>query len=285
MRTYEHTRNHAGPAPIPLPALRRPGADGAASAGPVTLHYTPGVGHDFSRMRVHGDRRTAPWLDDAGPQPGRLKGGESFPDEEGQASDPELKRAAGPDAGVPADAGAGSGSGSGSAKAAAPTLAASGDNYSADTATESHKAIRFDVTVPSGVTAADYALVNKLKGSQKDGAGKAFKVTMYGKTVDFDFADWQVDSLDEDPVYWSDSSARRNYKATATGFYATDNPGPALSTETGAVYAVKFKMGLYKLSDLPAKTTGSISATPLAEYDWQYSVVVDSHGKFTHPAI
>jgi hypothetical protein len=39
------------------------------------------------------------------------------------------------------------------------------------------------------------------------------------------------------------------------------------------------------LADLPAKTTGSISATPLAEYDWQYSVVVDKSGKFSHPAI
>ncbi len=278
MRTYQQKQNHAGPGIIPLSVLQRPGADGAAPAGPVRLHYPAGGGHNFGNMRVHDDRRAG-----AEEQAAGAKGAETLPEEEGSTGDPELKRAAGPDAGVPADAG--SGSGSGSAKAATPTLAASKDYYSGDTATESHKKIRFDVTIPSGVTAGDYALVNKLKGSQKNGDGKAFKVKMYGKTVDFDFADWQVDSVDEDPVYWSTDTARWNYNSTSTGFYATDDPGPALSSETGAVYAVKFKMGLYKLADLPAKTTGSISATPLAEYDWQYSVVVDKSGKFSHPAI
>ena len=148
-----------------------------------------------------------------------------------------------------------------------------------------HKAIRFDVTIPTGVTAGDYALVNMVKGSMKDGAGKFFKAQMYGKTVDANYADWVVDLMDEDPVYWSNSSGRWNFNSTPTGFFATDNPGPALNTETGAIYALKFKMGLYKLSDVPTKTTGTISATPLAEYPWQYSVVVDKSGKFTHPAI
>lgn len=281
MRTYQRRSRHAGPGIIPLSMLQRSGADGAAPAGPVTRHYPAGAGHNFSNVRVHDEQRAG-----AGQQIAGTKGAESLPDEDGPTGDPELKRAAGPDAGVATDAGSGSGSGSGSGGAkATPTLAASKDDYSGDTATESHKKIRFDVTIPSGVTAGDYALVNKLKGSQKDGSGKAFKVTMYGKTVDFDFKDWQVDSLDEDPVYWSKDGTRWRYNSTPTGFFATDDPGPALSSETGAVYAVKFKMGLYKLADLPEKTTGSISATPLAEYDWQYSVIVDKSGKFSHPAI
>ena len=77
MRTYEDTRNRSGPAPIPLSALRRSGADGAAFMGPVTLHYSAGVGHNFSSVRVHSAGGATPWRDDA-PQPGRLKGGESF---------------------------------------------------------------------------------------------------------------------------------------------------------------------------------------------------------------
>jgi hypothetical protein len=124
-----------------------------------------------------------------------------------------------------------------------------------------------------------------VKGSMKNGDGKYFKATMYGKQVDANYADWLVDSRDEDPVYWSTDKARWNFRTTSTGFFATDDPGPALTSETGAIYALKFKMGLYKLSDLPATTTGTISATPLAEYPWQYSVVVDKSGKFSHPAI
>jgi hypothetical protein len=196
MRTYQQKQNHAGPGIIPLSLLQRPGADGAAPAGPVRLHYPAGAGHNFGNVRVHDDRRA-----EAGQQAVGTKGAETLPDEDGQSSDPELKRAAGPDAGVSADAGSGSGSGSGSggAKAATPTLAASKDDYSGDTATESHKNIRFDVTIPSGVTAGDYALVNKLKGSQKDVSATAFKLTIYGKTVFFDFKDWQVFSVEVDP--------------------------------------------------------------------------------------
>jgi hypothetical protein len=105
---------------------------------------------------------------------------------------------------------------------------------------------------------------------------------MYGSLVDFNFPSWQVDSVDPDPVYWSDASGRWNYNVTADGFNATDDPGPALTSEHGAVYAVNFAIGLYKLSDLPTATTGTISATPIDEKPWQYSVVVDAAGAFSH---
>ena len=189
-----------------------------------------------------------------------------------------VKAAVGPDAGVAgpiaADAGAPS----------APTLSLSGDTYT-DSATESHKKIKFTATIPAGKDVKDYALVNKLKGSQKSGPSAYFKVKMYGSTVDFNFPSWQVDSVDPDPVYWSDSSARWNYTAESSGFTATDDPGPALSSEKGAVYAVNFNVGLYKLADLPVTTSGTISATPLAEQPWQYSVKVGSDGSFSHPSI
>jgi hypothetical protein len=174
-----------------------------------------------------------------------------------------------------------------STSSAKPTLSLSNDTYDDSTpATESHKRIQFDVAVPSGLTATDYALVNQLKGFQKAPSGHFFKVKMYGSTVDFNFPNWQVDSLDADPVYSSDSSGRWNYTVVPGGFFGSDDPGPALTSEHGAVYAVNFKIGLYKLSDVPTTTTGSISATPLEEKPWQYSVVVDSAtGAFSHPAI
>jgi hypothetical protein len=167
-----------------------------------------------------------------------------------------------------------------------PELSLSSDSYD-DTgkADESHKNIKFSVKIPSGLEKKDYALVNKLKGHEKKGDGTYFKVKMYESTVDFNFSSFQVDSVDKDPVYWSDTSARWNYDASGDGFSATDDPGPALSSEHGAEYAVNFKLGIYKLADLPMTTTGSISATPIAEKDWQYSVKVDDKGKFTHPSI
>lgn len=186
-----------------------------------------------------------------------------------------LQDAGAPDAGAP-DAGA--------PAPAKPTLATSNDTYT-DNASESRKNIKFNVTVPSGLTAKDYALVNFIKGSMKDGSGKYFKVKMYGKTVDANYSSFQVDSVDEDPVYWSDSSARWNYTTTPTGFYATDSPGPALTSEHGAVYALKFKIGLFKLADVPTTTSGTIAATAMQEVPWDYSVVVSDKGTFTHPSI
>jgi hypothetical protein len=192
------------------------------------------------------------------------------------------------DAGVPADAGPDAGPIAGapapapSAPPAQPTLKVSNDTYT-DTAAASHKNIKFEATIPTSLTKTNYAFVNQLKGYEKSGSGSFFKVTMYGSLVDFNFPSWQVDSVDPDPVYWSDTSARWNYNTTPTGFTATDDPGPALSSEHGAKYAVHFKIGLYKLADLPTTTTGTISAKPIAEQPWEYSVDVSSTGTFSHP--
>jgi hypothetical protein len=165
-----------------------------------------------------------------------------------------------------------------------PSLSLSNDTYN-DTATESHKKIHFNVSVPSSGNVKDYALVNWVKGYMKDGSGNYFKAKMYGSTVDANYSSWQVDSVDPDPIYWSEPGTRWNYNVVSGGFYATDDPGPALHTEHKAVYALKFKIGLYKFSDLPATTSGTISATPLEEKPWQYSVKVSSTGTFSHPNI
>lgn len=170
--------------------------------------------------------------------------------------------------------------------AAKPSLSLANDTYS-DAGNTSHKNIRFNVGVPAGLTAGDYCLVNKLQGSLKKADGTYHKVQMYGSTVDFNFATEQVDSVDPDPVYWSNSSARWNYTTTTGGFYATDDPGPpSYAFNKGDVAAVKFKIGLYKLADVPATTTGTISAVPIEEKPWQYSVKADAtSGALSHPAL
>jgi hypothetical protein len=257
---------------VASPATREPGAAigarPAGAAGPAATHpsCTPldaCFGHRFGDVRVQAEQKRA----------------ETFPGDEEDM--PGVVRAAsdgGVDGGaapVPSDAGA---------VAAKPSISKSGDSYT-DTADESHKKIKFTVSVPSGLTASDYGLVNWVKGSAKNGSGDFFKVKMYGTLVDFNFADFQVDSLDADPIYWSDASARRNYTAETGGFSATDDPGPAKKTQTGAVYAFQFKMGVYKMADVPTTTTGSISATAIDAVNWDYSVKVSSTGTFSHPSL
>jgi len=176
---------------------------------------------------------------------------------------------------------------------AIPTLTLDSDVYT-DDALESQKNINFNVTIPAGLNKRDYALVQLMKGSAMVqtstfwglGGPSYFTRSLYGSSgVDFNFPSWQVDSDDPDPVYWSDNKGRWNYKETSSGFTSSDHPGPATSRKPGSVYALNFRMGLYKIASLPATTTGTISATPLVEVPWQYSVVVDSAGKFTHPII
>jgi hypothetical protein len=166
-----------------------------------------------------------------------------------------------------------------------PTLSLSGDSYT-DTGNTSHKTITFDVAVPSGLNKNDFCLVNKLKGSMKKADGTFHKVKMYGSLVDFNFSSEQVDSVDADPVYASNSTARWNYSSTSGGFSSNDDPGPPGYTfAAGDEAAVKFHIGLYKLADVPTTTTGSISASAIQELPWQYSVKADSAGAITHPAL
>jgi len=169
---------------------------------------------------------------------------------------------------------------------ATPTLSLGNNSY-VDSGNTSHKTIQFKVAVPGGLSAADFALVNKLQGSMKKADGTFHKVQMYGSTVDFNFASEQVDSVDPDPIYWSSATARWNYTTVPGGFQATDDPGPpGYSFAKGDVAAVKFKIGLYRLAGVPTTTTGSISATPLSELPWQYSVVANATtGALSHPTL
>ncbi|ASS48519.1 MAG: hypothetical protein A3D31_07825 [Candidatus Fluviicola riflensis] len=161
----------------------------------------------------------------------------------------------------------------------------SGNSYT-DSATESRKNIKFNVTVPKGLKREDYALVNWVKGYMKQGNGRYFTAVLYGSTVTANYGSYQVDSLDPDPIYWSEPGARWTYnKEGSTKFTATDSPGPALSTETGADYNLNFKLQVYRLSDIPATTSGNLGGAEskaIATVFWKYKVKVSATGKFSH---
>ncbi|MBB4842920.1 hypothetical protein HNP55_001435 [Paucibacter oligotrophus] len=169
---------------------------------------------------------------------------------------------------------------------ATPSLSLSGDSYT-DSGNVSNKLIKFNVTVPSSLTAADYCLVNKLQGHMKKADGTFHNVRMYGSVVPFNFASEQVDSVDADPIYWSDASQRRNYTAESGGFSATDDPGPpGHSFAKGDEAKVKFHIGLYRTADVPTTTTGTLAAAPISELPWQYSVLADATtGALSHPVL
>ena len=182
----------------------------------------------------------------------------------------------------------GTSGGSADAGVPAPTHTASlsiaGDGSYVDNATESRKNVTFNATW-SGGAKEDYIIVNWLKGYLKKPDGTPFKVTMYGSSVDFNFADWRVDSVDADPAYWSSGGTRWRYTVDAPDkFSATDSPGPMYTSDgAGAKAAVDFKTAVYKSSDVPTTTTGTLAATPLSSFQpWTYHVDVLGGGKFDH---
>lgn len=164
-------------------------------------------------------------------------------------------------------------------------LSLSGDSYT-DTAAESHKVITFKVTVPKGLKREDYALVNWNKGFYKNADGTYKKAKDYGNLREVNFATWQVDSVDKDPVYWSTAGSRWNYsKSGNRTFTATDDPGPARSSDPGAHYKLDFKLQVYRLSDIPKTTTGTLGGAEskaIATVFWKYHVKVSAAGTFTH---
>jgi hypothetical protein len=192
---------------------------------------------------------------------------------------------AGPRDAGPADAGpADAGPADAGTSAPSASFSIAGDGSYADTATESRKTVTFNATW-SGGAKEDYIIVQWLKGYMKKPDGTAYKVTMYGSSVDFNFAAFQIDSLDEDPAYASKSGVRWRYSVDGPNkFSSTDSPGPMFDSDgAGAKARVDFKAAVYKSSDVPSKTSGSISATPLSSFaTWTYYVNVLGGGKFDH---
>lgn len=107
---------------------------------------------------------------------------------------------------------------------------------------------------------------------------------MFDKVVDYNFPTMRIDSIDKDPVYWSDASARWNYRSEDTGWYATDSPGPQTWVD-GIDYNLKFKMCLHCIDDVSATSdeAGSGVKNPLKCIDWVFKAKYDAASKtFTH---
>jgi hypothetical protein len=93
----------------------------------------------------------------------------------------------------------------------------------------------------------------------------------------------RIDSLDADPVYWSNDAARWNYTAEGNGCYATDSPGPTTWVD-GIDYDLKFKMSLYCINDVATTSdaAGSGVKNPLKCIDWVFKAKFDAaSGSFT----
>jgi hypothetical protein len=184
------------------------------------------------------------------------------------------------------------GGSAGATPAQSPTATAMGlsasltvipDAYT-DSATQSVKNNTFRVTW-SGGAKEDYSIVQWVKGYMKKANGKPFKTTQYGKKTDIDFADFRIDSDDEDPVYRNKPGIRWNYYPEGPEVFSSlDSPGPMYTDDgAGAEAKIDFLTGVYKTADVPTKTTGTISALPLSPLQaWSYHVLVQGGGKFKH---
>jgi hypothetical protein len=162
----------------------------------------------------------------------------------------------------------------------------SDDSY-VDSPVDTQKNIKFTFAVNRVEIDSDpqkCALVNWIQGTAKNKDGTFRKVQMFGKQVDYNFPTMRIDSVDTDPVYWSDAAARWNYKPEGTGDFATDSPGPTTWVD-GINYDLKFKMCLYCLDDVSAASdeAGSGVKNPLKCIDWAFKAKYDAvTGTFTH---
>jgi hypothetical protein len=223
---------------------------------------------DLGIPRLTGNRNP-------GASPAQTNTRAESPGDDSQPAGDKVFAQGAPDGGVPADGGS-------PADAGATPSASISVNAPAMTDTESQKLVTFNATW-SGGAKEDYIIVQWLKGSVKKPDGTPFTVQMYGKDVDFNFADFQIDSMDEDPAYWSDGGVRWRYTVDAPNkFSATDKPGKA-TWEKGSKAHVDFKVAVYKSADVPNKTTGTIAATPLSTFaPWTYYMEALGGGKFSH---
>lgn len=178
--------------------------------------------------------------------------------------------------------GGGSGGSGGSSSSACNTTAFSKTN---DSWSGSTKNVTFRFTMASGATATNCCLVNFRKGWVKRISNGAYaRVRHCGATVNANFPNWTIDSVDNDPVYWSTSSSRWNYTNRGGGNYeATDAP----NTPAGYQRSYDFKMCLFKCSDVPT-TCSSVTASTLMGrakscISWSAKVTHRSNGTITRP--
>jgi hypothetical protein len=162
----------------------------------------------------------------------------------------------------------------------------SDDSY-VDKPGDTRKNIKFTCGVDYTSDPKKCVMVNWIQGTAKNKDGTFRKVQMFDKIVDYNFPTMQIDSMDKDPIYWSDSSGRWNYQFTmGTGdvFFATDSPGPTTWVD-GIDYDLKFKMCLYCIDDVSTTSSaaGSGVKNPLKCIDWVFKAKYDAAtDTFTH---
>jgi hypothetical protein len=270
-QTFERLSDVAMPPAQSSIVYRSIGNHGLQRMAVANTPLSDSLGHAMTKQGIRGLEWTRALQDDDATRPEddlrELQIDAGTPDARPATPSPDGGSDAGPKTGTPS-----------------ASIAITGDGSYSDTATRSNKSVKFNVTW-SGGHKEDFIIVNWVKGYMKDSTGKPFKAKIYGSTAEINFADYQIDSQDEDPAYWSDSSGRWNYDVDgADKFSATDNPGPMNNSDgKGAQARLDFKTGVYKSSDVPTKTTGTISATPFGSLvTWTYYVTVLGGGKFDH---
>lgn len=258
---------------------KRLAGEAAAPSAPAPVALSPGPGHAFERVPVALPRSSRPTRARGA---GGLAATELPIDE--LPADPDLALLEGggaADAGTPADAGARPAS-----CCKLRSFTSSGDSY-VDTDSSSRKTIRFDVGVDYGSDAQKCALVNWVQGTARKKDGTFLQAMLFDKVEDINFPTMRIDSVDKDPVYWSNSSGRWNYKfmvGTGDQFYATDSPGPP-AWEDGMDFDLKFKMCAYCIDDVSTTSSaaGSGVKNPLQCIDWVFKAKFDAAAKkFTH---
>lgn len=167
--------------------------------------------------------------------------------------------------------------------------------------------IEFRFTVRSEDERTDYVLVQLVKGYIEDlpddnlpnsmtdclnafPKGPFVKGPHLGEDdVEYHFSDWEIDSKEEDPVYWSErhiGGSRWNYKqVNGTVYKATDRP--QVYGRGAYKMDLDFKMCLLKYEDVPAlywqTSPDEIKRKAIQSVDWEVKSVFYDDKRFISP--
>ena len=141
------------------------------------------------------------------------------------------------------------------------------------------KKVKFEFKAKCG-TEKNCCFVNFRKGYNKRiSDGKYAKVRHLGTVVDANFPDWTIDSVDADPVYWS-NGGRWNYVKVSEGvYYTTDAP----TVRKGYTRSYDFKMCIYNCKDVPSNATSLGFGKALKCIPWDAKATYKMDGTITYP--
>lgn len=142
------------------------------------------------------------------------------------------------------------------------------------------KNVKFTFKAKCG-TEKNCCFVNFRKGYVKRISDGAYgKVKHLGNVVDANFPNWTIDSVDADPVYWSDAASRWNFVKVSDGeYYTTDAP----SLSKGYKRDYSFKMCIYNCKDVSSTATTLSFASALKCKSWDAKATFKMDGTITHP--